>query len=345
MNTGFLPNPFDPRDAWEDEIAGGENVSHETIPPSFLPDKLSFEPQGAWPFCVAFSGSKLLETLIRRTTGETPEFSQMHLFFRSGGTRKGSWFRAVLEVMRQHGCIDYGRMPMPEALYDLTGFEIYQGKARDIPFDPATKSAGYVRIDPSPDAVRKAIVKYGAVQVGVAASGVYWKDRTQRPTGAVTDHAAVLDGYAGDGAFRKLDSLRPSSDYDGYHFLSPDYAFDTVYALTALPDDWKERRDAARTAPPGNADRYGKPRDYEAELKFAAQMLAEFQRFKNQSVLEAAGRFWELYIRAGVYGGYNLSYRKWGTWQPGDLINDCYHWRRTGKHIFDFDLPRDQQGF
>jgi len=85
---------------------------------------------------------------------------------------------------------------------------------------------------------------------------------------------------------------------------------------------------------------YGKPRDFALEQKVAAKLVKEFQKFKNQSVWEAAGKFWNVYTNAVAYGGYSISYGI--TWMPGDVINDCYHWRRTGEHIFDFNKLRSE---
>jgi hypothetical protein len=180
------------------------------------------------------------------------------------------------------------------------------------------------------------------VLVGVAASGGWWKDKANRSK-PEDNHAVLLVGYEQDDSWIVFDSLQPEKDFNGYHRLSSEYTFSSAYAITELPANWKELRDEAREAPPGNKERYGKQRNYEAEVAFANKMLAEFKRFNNQSVLEAAGRFWETLIRAGVYGGYSLTYTKWGRWMPGDLINSVYNWRRTGKHLFDFNKLRNEQ--
>ncbi len=175
-----------------------------------------------------------------------------------------------------------------------------------------------------------------------ANTGGYWLDKVVRKSDMDT-HAVVLAGWDDDGSWWIFDSLQPTTDFNGYHRFSKDYGFNTAYAVVMLPDSWQQLRDEARTPPPGNAERYGKPRDYAAEVVFASEMLAAFKKFNNESVLAAAGKFWEMLIRAGVYGGYNLSYEKQGVWYPGDLINDVYAWRRTGKHLFNFDKQRDQQ--
>ncbi len=118
--------------------------------------------------------------------------------------------------------------------------------------------------------------------------------------------------------------------------MSQNYTFNFAYAVTELPADWKELRDEARkkdfipepTSPyPSVLDHYGKQRNLELEITTANEMLARFKVFNNKSVTDAAGRFWPVYTNAIAYGGYSYT----------DIINDCYHWRRTGTHIFDLN--------
>lgn len=329
--NGFLPNPFDARDVWADEILAG-NVP---IPSSYRTEGLKFEPQGSYPFCVSFATTKAIEYALNNKIA----LSQPWLFFNSGGTENGSWFRSNLDTALR-GNQEYSKLPMPEYLGDRSEFYSLKEAAK-LPPDESKRILGYVRVSPTREALQRAIMASGMVITGVAASGGYWADKAKRPP-KDDDHAVLLVGWDEDGSWWVFDSLQPSQNFDGYHRLAPDYEFRSCYAITELPADWKEQVAEVRKAPPGNAERYGKPRDYAAEVAFAAKMLAEFKKFNNQSVLEAAGRFWEMYVRAGVYGGYSLSYTKWMKWHPGDLINDCYMWRRTGQHIFDFNKSRSE---
>lgn len=339
--SGLLPDVFDPRDVFEDELAG--EALAVALPPKYRTEDLVFEPQGSWPFCASFATTKMVEHALAKLHGDRYELSQPHLFFHSGGGPGGSTFRGNLDTARNLGTRLFQDFPMPKDLYDLESFPQVREQALKLKPDPTMRIVGYVRITPNRDAIKEAIFKYGMVMVGVKAAGGYWGDRAKRPASSVDDHATLLVGWEPDGAWVAFDSLQPSRGFTGYHTLDKDYEFHSVYAVTELPKDWKEQRDKAREAPSNNAARYGKPRDFPAEVKFAAEMLEAFKKFNNQSVLEAAGRFWEQLIRAGVYGGYSLSYRKWGIWQPGDLINFVYHYRRTGKQLFNLDKPRDQQ--
>lgn len=339
MGSGFLPNPFDERDVWLDEIVAGAG---EPLPMSYRIDGLRFEPQGAWPFCAAFSVTTMVENAAARKTGIRYDLSQPHLFFNAGGTLAGSSFRANLDFAKNSGCLPYARFPMPEDLYDLTGFEIVRESARKTPAAASSAISGYARVSTDREALKGAILASGPVLVGVAASGGYWGDRARRPAGKPDNHACLLVGWNDDGSWWAFDSLQPARDFDGYHTLSSDYAFNSAYVVTELPENWKEIRDEAREAPPNNANYYGKPRDLERERHVASEMLTAFDSFKNQGVKDAAGRFWEMYIRAVAYGGYSISYTKWGVWHAGDIVNDCYMSKRTGKHIFNFDKLRSE---
>ena len=335
-NSGLQPNPFDPRDVWEDELGAHEVV----LPQHHRTEGLLFEPQGALPYCVAFATTKMAEEVWVRV-GVKEQYSQPWLFHNSGGTINGSYFRANLEVATERGLVSYSTLPMPADIWDLKTFSWLEREALKLPPDATKKVKGYVRVNPDPNTLKKAILRYGAVMTGVAASGGYWEDRAKRPVGKPDNHAVLLTGWSPD-AWWVFDSLQPTANFDGYHTLDSSYQFLTAYGVTELPANWRELRDRDRASPKGNTERYGRPRDYAAEVSFASEMLATFKRFRNQSVLEAAGRFWEMYIRAGVYGGYNLSYTKWGRWMPGDILNDCYNWRRTGYHLFDFDKLRSE---
>lgn len=342
-NTGFIPNPFDARDYWEDEVVlGGAEIE---IPQSYKIEGLTFEPQGARPFCVSMTATKMLETAYKKDGFHRGlELSKPHLYYNSGGSYVGSWFRATLETARTKGCIKESLAPMPE---DITSWNraIYEKEKRQytqMGFMAPVKLKGYIRIKPDRDSLRRAIINHGGLMVGVYANGGWWTEGTARKS-KTDNHAVYLVGWTVDGRWIVFDSLQRSTDFDGYHTVSANYGFHSAYAITELPDNAKDLVDEAREPPTANEERYGKPRNFEAEVAFAAEMQRQFKAFNNQSVLDASGRFWEMYIRAGVYGGYNLSYRKLGMWKPGDLINDCYFWRRTGKHWFDFNKTRDNQ--
>lgn len=342
-NSGLLPNPFDPRDVWVDEILAG---NQKPIPDEYCLEGLVFEPQGAHPYCVSFAVTKMLEFHYKKQN-HPYEASQPHLFYRSGGTYNGSYFRSNLQTAKEFGAIPFERMPMPHDVWDFDQnvYRNYKIVSENISFDEALKIGGYARVQTNREQLQRAVMSHGPIMVGVDASNErnnsYW-DSDHKRIHTKDNHAVLLVGWTKD-HWILFDSLQPHQIFDGYHFVDRSYPFYSAYAVVELPSDWKEKRDRARAE---NFDHclnhYGQPRNYEREVKVAAEMLAEFKKFNNQSVMEAAGRFWTVLINMCTYGGYNISYHKWGKWMPGDVINMVYAWRRTGQLIFDPNKLRSE---
>ena len=336
--TGYIPDPFDHRDVFADEILGEEEMA---IPPSYIIEGLPYERQGSFPYCVSFACTTLLEYLYKKT-GENHMFSQPHLFFHSGGTKMGSGFRANLDVLRSRGAIPYQKFPMPDVKYGRGDgwYEETKPKALGTPFEDVMLLDGYVKVKSDSSALKKAVMSYGALLVGVqAGKGDYYTGRGVRVSDT-DNHAVLLVGWDSE-HWIIFDSLAWVKDAAGYGTLDISYTFNSVYAVTELPKNWKKKVEKVRSKGFGHVlNHYGKPRNLEAEQRVAVQLMDEFRKFNNRSVFDAAGRFWTVLINAVVYGGYSISYRKFGVWQPGDVINDIFHYRRTGKHIFDFNEER-----
>lgn len=351
-NLGLIEQPFDPRDVWVDEVLGG---SEDKLPTHHRIIGLTYEPQGIYPFCVSMVGTLMAEYRYHKLTDEIEAYSQPHLFLHSKGSVRGSTFRNNLNTLKNNGAIPYREFPIPGIEVYKTGkwLETLGAKADAIPFTDAKKITGYARVYAwDSNALKRAILDHGPVMVDVAASDKdYYTNAWHERKSDNLNHAVALVGWLADGRWILFDSLgyvAKSKDWGGekfspgYRTVSPAYKFGSAYVITELPEDWKEKRDESRKAPGSNENRYGQPRDYPREVEVANEMLKQFDKFNNQSVKDAAGRFWEMYIRAVVYGGYSISYRKFGVWQPGDIINDCYNWRRTGEHIFDFNQLRSE---
>lgn len=338
---GLVLDSFDPRDVWEDEVLSGEDIN---LPAHYRIDGLQYDYQGVYPFCVSFATTTLIEYLHKiNTGGERLQFSQPHLFFHSGGSTRGSSFRSNLNVARKNGVISYSKMPLPEPITELMPDWVNKLRAiaDGIPFKDSAKVSGYVRIGNRPDELKKAIMKYGPLLVGVKTKGDYYTNNKHKRYPGADNHAVLLVGWETDGSWIIFDSLNYVRKHSGYRELHSTYDFPSAYAITELPRNWRRTRDKERKKGFTHClNHYGKNRVFRLEQEVALQLAKEFEKFDNQSVWEAAGKFWTVYINAVAYGGYNISYKKWGMWQPGDVINDCYHWRRTGEHIFDFNKER-----
>lgn len=323
--TGFVPDSFDERDIWEDEVLGSGDI--EDVPPSYNVENLVYDQQGKFPFCVSFACSTLLEHLYNKD-GMSRAFSQPHLFFHAGGTSRGSGFRANLQILKNKGAIPYSQMPMPGVKAD-DWEEALRKEAIAKPFNEAQTLKGYVKVTPTAEHLKKAVMAYGPLLVGVQAKGDYYSGSAKRSSGE-DNHAVLLAGWT-PRQWVIFDSLRWVEKKGGYGTLDAEYKFNTAYAVTELPKNFVAKVEKVRSKPFEDAlNHFGKVRNLEAEQRNAVKLLDAFKRFNNKSVLDAAGRFWTVYTNCLTYGDYTVT----------DLVNDTYNWRRTGQHIFDLNSSK-----
>lgn len=342
MNTGYIQDTFDEKDVWLDEVLGESDVA---LPKSFRIENLHYEKQGSYPFCVSFACTTAAEWKYGK---EGQVLSPAHLFLHANGSERGSTYRNNLNTLVNSGAIPYERYPMPdiEVRKKPKGWlTSMRNEAYRIDFEGAKKIKGYARVVNTPTQLKKALLEHGPVLVGVMARGSYYHGYAKREHEG-SNHAVLLVGWDERDNWIIFDSLRWVAANDGYGYLDASYTFGNPYVITELPENWREVRDEVRKEVQSPyqycLDHYGMPRNLTREQEVADQLVEEFSKFNNQSVWEAAGKFWPVYINAVAYGGYSISYRKWGKWMPGDIINDCYNWRRTGEHIFDFNKERKE---
>jgi len=331
-NSGFIEDSFDPRDVWADELFAGET----DIPEYYKVEGLRYEKQGVWPLCTSFACTTLAEWKYERLNEKRYDFSQQHLFFTSGGGEHGSSVRQNLNVLEDIGGVDYKKYPMPKDIMKKPSnwVEIGRKTAKSIPTGKARKTPGYLRVLPFKKSIKQAILNHGPLAIGVNASKSqgYYTGNAVRKTDS-DNHLILLVGWDDvDNKWIIFDSLSWVEKNQGYGTLNQDYTFRFAYAMEELPEDWKEKRDEAR-AVPGALDHYGKQRVWSKEKDAEQALLKAFKKFKDKSVFDAAGRFWTTYINAIAYGGYTVR----------DVVNDCYNWRRTGEHIFDFSYETRYQ--
>ncbi len=329
--SGYIADSFDPRDVWEDELFAGE----VEIPDEYKVEGLTYQRQGAYPYCVSFATSTLAEWKYKQLHGHEFSFSQPHLFYTAGGNEQGSSARQNLNVMRDIGGINYELFPMPENLVKKPSDWLEQGrkKAKGIATGGAKKIPGFMRVIASERLLKKAILQHGPLIVGVWVSksdGYYTGDGKRHKDD--DNHVILLAGWTKT-HWVIFDSLSWVESNKGYGTLSNEYTFRFAYAMEALPENWKQLRDEARKAPQGALEHYGQQRVWQNEKDAERAILEAFQTLANKEVFDAASRFWTIYINAVAYGGYTTT----------DVVNDCYKWRRTGLHEFDFnEETRDQ---
>lgn len=328
---GLLQDSIDPRDVWEDEILGGEEMY---IPESYRTEGLEYIPQGSYPYCVSMAATTLAKIWYNKETeGERHQFSQPHLFFNSKGTENGSSFRENLNTLVKSGAISYEKLPMPDVNVGRGSgwYEREKLRASVVPFDGAKKIGGFIRVQSDKESLQRAIMRYGGVLVGVAAgSGDYYTGKGKRVKN-VDNHAVLLVGWT-KSYWIIFESLWWAKDNKGYETLDGSYTFPSAYTITSLPENWKQIRDEKRAEEWQNVlNHYGLPQNYELELKVANELLAAVKKSPEASAV--AGRFWTVLINAVAYGKYTYT----------DIVNDLYHFSKTGKHIFDFNNETREQ--
>lgn len=321
---GFIPDTFDDRDLWRDEIYAGNTV---TFAKAYRTEGVSFKEQFQNPICGAMAIVTAAQQKYKELNGKEYEFSQPHLFYNAGGTPQGSSIRPLLNVATKQGLIPYKDFPIKN---DTTTFfkdryEIERRTALNMPFRDAKKINGYAKVICNEAHLKEAIIADGGVAVPVAAYGAYFSDTASKRVSGNDNHLVYLKGWD-EGKWLIHDSLAWKTNGD--RWLDGSYQFASAYSVLDLPADWREVRDAVRAELAPNAlNHYGQNRSLEREIAVANELLQQLKAFKNQSVLEAAGRWWLILVSSICYGGY--SYR--------DCINSLYAYRRTGQHIFDFD--------
>jgi hypothetical protein len=321
---GYIPE-IAPLAARHDLIFGGPTAA---LPPSITwVDKMAPRKyQWATPFCVSYTFTHLREYELKKD-GHLIDLEPDYLGLASNTSKRGNSIQAVGDYSRLNGFV---------ATSDLN-INVEKIVLTDLPYSPPDIAAGtrdrakklalkgYSFLNTnSPEAIKEALL---SGPIGVT-FGLESETFNKRATGKVMSiptkpftnyHAVTCTGYNESG-LEVFDSLSPT----GY-ILPWGYSLTGAFVVEELPIDWKQTQETAVTQElPNNANRYGKVRSYEQEVLVASMMLNQFKAFNNKSVFDAAGRFWTIFIRAVCY----------------DVINSTYNYRRTGKHIFDFDKRR-----
>ena len=340
--TGLI-NEMDENVPFLDEVTlmGGVDLPKDFMveglefPEQFKLENMEYEYQGKTMTCVANGITTLEDQYLRLKTGEIHKFSQVHLFFNSGGSARGSNIKNNLETARLNGLVSYEKLPLPDKPDKIKEdwFKKMQSLAINIPFDDAYKIPGYCKVRGNWDDMKAAMFLYKRpLLAAVRIAGDYYTNMNWMGSYGMTNHIIVIAGW--DKLNRPIifDTLGYVKNTDGYRTFGAGYEFPMGYIIKTLDEDWKEKRDEARGEFQYCLDHYGKPRNFTAEVENGELIKKSFAKFKNQSVYDAMGRFVHIYNNAYTYGGYSMT----------DLYNDCYNWRRTNSHIFNFDQLRSE---
>jgi hypothetical protein len=340
MQTTGLQLRVDTRDVYKDQIlAGGEPKILQNTNFSKLMRK---EFQGYKTFCTAYSTTKVADVLYKKDSSQDAlalmtntnavgnTTNNVFAFVKNRGTVKQSDFPDIsLETWNQ---IKY----LGQAVKDQVPSSVY-AKLEML------KSFGYLRLNTDKQVLMQELQDHPVVAIIGLGNSFNTSNEVVEPNSNINYyHQTVLAGMQKDKGFLVNDSLRGPLG-TGDYYLDFDYPILSAYELTKeMPINWKELQAASLEKDFSIClNHYGMPRDIMRETFVAGEMVRAFQAFKNDSVFQAAGKFWTVYVNAITYGRYSLEYYRLGIkWMPGDVINDCYHWRRAGEHLFDFNKQR-----
>lgn len=342
LNTGLQFDPIDPRNAVAEDL--GIVAAGEIVPVPRLSDKVPFvkQRQGAIPFCTAFDNAYRLQYSIYKMYNLVVNISERYWGVISETTKDGNSCWKVNQagtkgVVKEDDCAfpdifswTWSKWP------DLFDIDKQALNSVDRFFPP-----NWITIMPNNYLMLNQIVTDRPVGVIIPLFETW--NAPEREVVAngkkiIGWHKTTIDGRNADGTWTIIDSLGPQK-----RILAPDYEFTYLEYYGTLPDNWKQTQSNNKNVlfPNCVVYRYGKPRQpLFDEQKVAIEMRKAFERFSNPIVRTVAGRFWNVYLNAVLYGGYNFQYYKLGMWHAGDVINDAYNFAKTGKHIFDFNLNR-----
>ena len=305
------------------------------FPNEYKIEGMEYEYQGKTMTCVSNALTTLAEHYVKQKTGVVKKFSQVHLFFSSGGSSRGSSIARNINTAERDGLISYAQEPLPNKPYEIKKewFITEEEVAESIGFTGAYKIPNTVKVSGNWKDLKSAMFLYKRpILVAVRIAGNYYSDMNWKGARGRTNHVLILAGWDELNRPIMFDTMHYVKRNGGYRTFGAGYEFYVGYMIKTLDENWEKKRDKARGEFEHCLNHYGKPRNFLAEVKNGEKIKKSFSRFKNRSVYEAMGRFVHIYNNAYTYGGYTMT----------DLYNDCYNWRRTGSHIFPFDLTREE---
>lgn len=227
--NGLIQSPIDYRDIKMSSLGAVSTDINPTPPSLQIPYKLTIKNQGSAPECAAFTASTMREFLARRK-GESIEFDPHWIYKQAKRIDgipdfPGTYFRAVLSVMKNVGALPVGADPNNNAL--IASYRI----------------DGYVQVDCTPEAIKRAIFEHGAILLGFQMTNQGWVNAIVRAPKAgekVFGHATTgigfevtfISGQNNWGANWGLNGL--------FQFLTDYMPFECWAIISDLPENWAD---------------------------------------------------------------------------------------------------------
>ena len=224
--TGHVvPSPTDYRDI----PASAAILSEAPVPPVVAPPtNLVQKDQGQTPECVAFAGSTMRE-FLEKVYGNEIVFDADWLYKQckliDGYNGPGTYFRVMLSILKNVGCLPMGGDPNDAAL--IAKYKIN----------------GYVSVNPAPADIRAAIFNFGIVLMAFHGSNGGWQTayiRAPQQGETIWGHATAGDGYDqtyinGQNSWSKFWGAL------GKFFVPNNYMpFECWAIVKELPPNWKD---------------------------------------------------------------------------------------------------------
>lgn len=302
----------------EDFYGGGEPKDWSDAMPAF-------RYQGPTYWCTAYAGTSISSALDHEERGGRTMFSPMELFYRSGGSMKGNYLLTTADGMRDFVVLESDVPTKVPSSWNQASFEEAKKASKAGPhaveFGKQFRTKSHASVIPDARHLRSALVE-SPIMVAVGIGRGFFDKVAPRQTQYSAYHAVVLTKIEDDGRYRIFDSLTQRSDFDGFHYLAPDYEILSALSFVDLPSEIPEPKKEGALA------QYGKKRVLAWE-QHAAGVL--YVASKDHPTLSAyMGREWLKAVNAVAYGGYSVQ----------DLLNHWTSMRRGQGPIFDLDKVR-----
>ena len=293
-----------------------------------------FRNQGGKPLCGGYSLANAKYALDKDQLSDKV-YNCDTVFFEGNGSKNGSYMPDLMAIVKDRGIpLEEDKPTLPANQFDWANWDKF--KADSLALSEIAKSRrqiakilGYSSVIPLyfADALNfSPVIIIIELYKSYTENYVLPPKEGEKPFSRHFVDIEWIDLNNGD--VHIFDSVQFKAGFDGHKVLNKDYPIIVGYSMRDLPLEWRDITATKQKTEFWNClAHYDMPRNYEAEVKIGFQMVKEFKKFKNDSVFAAASRFWTVYINAVCYGNYTYT----------DVINDCYNWRRTGKHIWDFN--------
>lgn len=284
-------------------------------------------------WCTAFAGTSIGYIFEKLQNGESPLFSPLELFYRSGGFLNGNYLTRVGTEMQKTFVLEE-RVKTPDSyVWNQKEFDKYKKIAGATEQDKEEgrkyRLGGMANVDTRVSSLKSAL-QLSPLSLVIGIGDRYYEAVSRKQDVYRVYHNVVLVDILQDGTYLIFDSVGSAKGFDGFRRLEP--AYDILYALSYIdiPENWKSIQAKSDEVNIGALSHYGQKRSLVDE-QLSAMRFSDTIR-KHPTLTGLVGREWTVIINALAYGGYSEQ----------DILNHYTNIRRTGKPIFDLNKTRKE---